>query len=53
MKGGKRKGAGRLKLSDKKVQLPIYIPESHIEKLSRPTCREIATEAIKTQYEKK
>lgn len=33
--GGKRRNSGRKPLADKKVQLPIYIPESWISIIGR------------------
>lgn len=44
--GGKRSGSGRKPIKDKKMQLFIYPPGSHVKSLGRATARRIALAAI-------
>lgn len=46
MKGGKRTGAGRKPVSDKKVQMTIYVLTSQIEKLGRDKIRKVCEKSI-------
>lgn len=46
MKGGKRIGAGRKPIPDKKVQLTIYVKNSQIEKLGKDMIRQVCEKAI-------
>jgi hypothetical protein len=45
-KGGKREGAGRKKLLDKKKQVSCYFLESDILSLGKSECQKIAQKAV-------
>jgi hypothetical protein len=45
-KGGKREGAGRKHLSDKKKQVSCYFLESDILSLGKSECQKVAQEAV-------
>ena len=46
MRGGKRNGAGRKPLTDKKQQVTIYVLTSKIEKLGKDMIRQVCEKAI-------
>lgn len=46
MKGGKRTGAGRKPVTDKKIQLTIYVLTSQVEKLGREQIRQVCEKSI-------
>lgn len=50
MKGGKRIGAGRKPIPDKKVQLTIYVKTSQIEKLGREKIRQVCEKSINEAF---
>lgn len=50
--GGKRKGSGRKKLSDKKERLVMFIPGSRIETVGLENCKEICKESIEFEYQR-
>lgn len=45
-RGGQRHGAGRKPVTDKKVQLTIYVKTSHVKKLGRDIIRQVCEKAI-------
>lgn len=49
-KGGKRTGAGRKPVPDKKVQLTIYVLTSHVEKLGREKIRQVCEKSINEAF---
>lgn len=52
MKGGIRQGAGRKPCPDKKVQVPIYVNQSIIDKLGRDKIRDLCDQALRREAEK-
>jgi hypothetical protein len=49
-RGGKRSNSGRKPVEDKKIQLPLYVPESRIELLGKEYCKSICMKAIEAEY---
>ena len=49
-KGGKRTGAGRKPVSDKKIQLTIYVLTSQVEKLGRDKIRQVCEKSINEAF---
>lgn len=49
-KGGKREGAGAKPISDKKVQMTIYVRESKVEKLGREKIRQVCEKSINEAF---
>jgi len=49
-RGGKRTGAGRKPVSDKKIQITIYVLASRVEKLGREQIRQVCEESINEAF---
>jgi hypothetical protein len=49
-KGGKRPGAGRKPVTDKKIQLTIYVLTSQLEKLGREKIRQVCDKSINEAF---
>lgn len=50
--GGKRKGAGRKPLEDKKVQVQIYIPQSWVTTLGIERCKFVCYDELEKRMKK-
>jgi len=49
-RGGKRTGAGRKPIPDKKVQLTIYVLNSQVEKLDKEVIRQVCEKSINEAF---
>jgi hypothetical protein len=49
-KGGKRPGAGRKPILDKKVQMTIYVKTYQVEKLGKEQIRQVCEKSINEAF---
>lgn len=49
-RGGKRTGSGRKPVTDKKIQLTIYVKTSQIKKLGREKIRQVCEKSINEAF---